>query len=56
MQSSFFPKENLIHLDLTLPHNIHVLYIHCMLLLAEILLLLKITSKNALHFLKKAFA
>ena len=47
MRSSFFPKENLIHLDHTLPH-----YIHILLLLAEILLIRKI-KKNALQFLKK---
>ena len=29
MQSSFFPKENLIHQDHTLPHYIHILFIHC---------------------------
>ena len=27
----FFPKENLIHLDHTLPHYIHILFIHYML-------------------------
>ena len=57
MWSSFFPKENLIHVDHTLPHYIHILVIHCMLLLAEILLILKITLQNAknaaLQFLKK---
>ena len=50
--------ENLIHLDHTLPHYVHILFIHCMLLLVEILLILKITSqnaKNALQFLKKDF-
>ena len=56
MRSSFFSKKNLIHLDHTFPHYIHILLIHCMLLLTEILLILKITSqnaKNALQFLKK---
>ena len=47
MGSRFFPKENLIHLDHTLPHHIHILFIQCMLLLAETLLILKITSQNA---------
>ena len=47
MRSSFFPNENLIHLDHTLPH-----YIHILLLLAEILLIRKITSQNS----KKCFA
>ena len=51
-------KENLIHLDHTLPIYIHILFIHCMLLLAEILLILKITwqnVKNVLQFLKETF-
>ena len=52
----FCPKENLIHLDHTVPHYILILFIHWMLLLAEILLIVKITlqnAKNALQFLKK---
>ena len=56
IESSFFPKENLIHLDHTLPHYIHILIIHCMLLSPELLLILKIAlqnAKNALQFLKK---
>ena len=44
-------------MDHTLPHYIDILVIHCMLLLAEILLILKITLQNAknaaLQFLKK---
>ena len=52
MWSSFFPKENLIHLDHTLPHYNHILFIHCMLLLAEIFLILKIPSHNT----KQCFA
>ena len=51
-------KENLIHLDHTLPIYIHILFIHCMLLLAEILFILKITwqnVKNVLQFLKETF-
>ena len=58
MWSSFFPKENLIHLDHTLPHYIQILFIHYVLLFAEILPILNITSqnaKNALEFLKKYF-
>ena len=54
MRSSFFPKENLIHLDHTLPH-----YIHILLLLAEILLIRKITSQNSkicFAIFKKIFA
>ena len=48
----FFPKENLIHLDHTLPHYIHILFIQCMLLLAEIFLILKTTSQNAKNALQ----
>ena len=54
----FFPKENLIHLDHTLPHYIHILFIHYMLLLVEILLILNITlenAKNDLQFWKQNF-
>ena len=54
-EKQFFPKENLIHLDHTLPHYMH--HSSIVLLAAEILLILKITShaKNALQFLKKNF-
>ena len=44
-------KESFIHQDDTLPYYIHILFIHCLLLLAEILLILKITLQL---FLAKA--
>ena len=56
MQSSFFPKENLIHPHHVLPYYIHVLFTHCISLSKEILPIPKITSENAKtvsQFLKK---
>ena len=56
MQHSFFSKENLIHLHHILPHYTHILFIHYVLLLKEMLPIPKITSQNAknvLQFLNK---
>ena len=56
MQSSFFPKENLIHPHHVLPYYIPVLFTHYISLSKEILPIPKITSENAKtvsQFLKK---
>ena len=56
MQSSFFPKESLIHPHHVLPYYIQVLFTHCISLSKEILPIPKITSENAKtvsQFLKK---
>ena len=62
MWSSFFLKENLIHLHYIFPtlypNDIHILFIHCILLSKGVLLILKITlqnTTNASQFLKKTF-
>ena len=52
MRKSFFPKKNMIHAHYTSPHNIHILFSHCILLSKEILPILKITTQNA----KKCYA
>ena len=54
----FFPKENLIRPNYIFPHYILILFIHCILLSKEILLIPTITTKNAKNasqFLKKHF-
>ena len=54
LKSSFFPKKNLICANYTFSHYVLILFIHCILLSKEILLIPKITpqnGKNALQFL-----
>ena len=51
-QSSFIPKENLIHPYYIFPPCIHVLFINCVLLSKEMLLKTKITSENAKNALQ----
>ena len=50
----FSPKENLVRSNYVFPHYIFILFIHCILLSKEILLIPTITwqnAKNALQFL-----
>ena len=48
----FFPKENVIRLNYIFPHYILILFIYCILLSREILLIPKIAPQNAKNTLQ----